>query len=100
MNPHPSWIVPALLGWPLAHLMLTGLGPWGDGIAQLVLQPTPLLLVVGLVLLAARAVGPVAIGCRCCCLGPGCWGGWSAWAWGPNCCRPWPVPPWSRRLAC
>ena len=56
---------------PLAHLAPTGLGPWGDGIAQLLLQPTPLLLVVGLVLLAAQ-------GGRPCCdrlplLLPGAW---------------------------
>jgi hypothetical protein len=57
---------PAFLGWqlgrplvlPLAHLAPTGLGPWGDGIAQLLLQPTPLLLVVGLVLLAAQGGKP------------------------------------------
>jgi hypothetical protein len=83
MNPHPLLTVPALLGsplgwplgWPLglplAHLVPTGLGPWGDGIAQLVLQPTPLLLVVGLVLLAAQG------GVTCCdrlpLLLPGAW---------------------------
>lgn len=38
----------------LAHLVPTGLGPWGDGMARLVLQPTDLLLVVALVLLAAQ----------------------------------------------
>ena len=83
MNPHPTWFVPAFLGlflgWPLAwplglplaHLVPTGLGPWGDGIAQLVLQPTPLMLVVGLVLLAAQG------GAACCdrlpWLLPGAW---------------------------
>jgi len=43
-----------LLALPLAHLMPTGLGPWGDGMARLVLQPTDLLLLIALVLLAAQ----------------------------------------------
>ncbi|CAK6687108.1 hypothetical protein VB716_16265 [Synechococcus sp. CCY9201] len=34
---------------------LLGLGPWGDGIARLLLEPSDLLLIVGLVLLAAQA---------------------------------------------
>jgi len=59
------------LVWPLAHLVPTGLGPWGDGIAQLVLQPTPLLLVVGLVLLAAQ--GGAASCDRLPLLIPGAW---------------------------
>jgi hydrogenase/urease accessory protein HupE len=43
------------LSWmPLAHLTPTGLGPWGDGMARLVLQPTDLLLLIGLVLLGAQ----------------------------------------------
>lgn len=45
---------------PLAHLAPTGLGPWGDGMAQLFLEPKELLLVVGLVVLAAQAGKPSA----------------------------------------
>jgi len=83
MNSHCGWIVLASLNWPpglptgwlqglpLAHLLPTGLGPWGDGIAQLVLQPSQLLLVLGLVLLAAQG------GAACCdrlpLLLPGAW---------------------------
>lgn len=44
-----------LSGMPLAHLSPTGLGPWCDGMARLFLQPTDLLLVIGLVLLAAQS---------------------------------------------
>lgn len=44
----------ALGGLPLAHLVPTGLGPWGDGMARLVLQPLDLLLLVALVLLAVQ----------------------------------------------
>lgn len=40
---------------PLAHLVPTGLGPWGDGMARLVLQPLDLLLLVALVLLAVQS---------------------------------------------
>jgi hypothetical protein len=40
---------------PLAHLLPTGLGPWGDGMARLFLEPTELLLVIGLVLLVLQA---------------------------------------------
>jgi hypothetical protein len=39
----------------LAHLMPTGFGPWADGMALLFLQPTDLLLVIGLALLAVQA---------------------------------------------
>ena len=39
---------------PLAHLVPTGLGPWGDGMARLLLQPLDLLLLVALVLLAVQ----------------------------------------------
>jgi hypothetical protein len=39
---------------PLAHLVPTGLGPWGDGMARLMLQPLDLLLLVALVLLAVQ----------------------------------------------
>lgn len=95
MNLHCGWIQLAPLGWPpglppvgplawplglpsrwplglpLAHLAPTGLGPWGDGMAQLVLQPSQLLLVLGLVLLAAQG------GAACCdrlpLLLPGAW---------------------------
>ena len=41
-------------GLPLAHLVPTGLGAWGDGMARLVLQPLDLLLLVALVLLAVQ----------------------------------------------
>ena len=44
----------ALGGLPLAHLVPTGLGPWGDGMARLVLQPLDLLLLVALVMLAVQ----------------------------------------------
>ncbi len=43
---------------PLAHLVPTGLGPWGDGMARLVLQPIDLLLLVALVLLAVQSGRP------------------------------------------
>jgi hypothetical protein len=43
---------------PLAHLAPTGLGPRGAGMAQLVLEPTDLLLVIGLVLLGVQARQP------------------------------------------
>jgi len=43
---------------PLAHLVPTGLGPWGDGLARLVLQPLDLLVLVALVLLAVQSGGP------------------------------------------
>lgn len=46
---------PALAARVLAHLTPTGLGPWGDGMARLLLQPTDLLLVLALQLLAAQA---------------------------------------------
>jgi hypothetical protein len=36
----------AVAWMPLAHLTPTGLEPWGDGMARLVLQPTDLLLAV------------------------------------------------------
>ena len=38
-----------------AHLTPTGFGAWGDGMARLFLEPTELLLVMGLVLLAVQA---------------------------------------------
>jgi len=41
-----------------AHLTPTGLGPWGDGMARLVLQPLDLLLLVTLVLLAVQSARP------------------------------------------
>jgi hypothetical protein len=37
--------MPMALTLPLAHLLPTGLGPWGDGMARLFLEPTELLLV-------------------------------------------------------
>ena len=40
---------------PLAHLTATGFGPWVDGMARLFLEPTELLLVIGLVLLDVQA---------------------------------------------
>ena len=40
---------------PLAHLTPTGLGPWGDGMARLFLEPTDVLLVIGLVLLGVQS---------------------------------------------
>ncbi len=43
---------------PLAHLAPTGLGPWVDGMARLFLEPTDLLLVIGLVLLSVQADRP------------------------------------------
>ncbi|MDM7938340.1 MAG: phosphoglycerate kinase [Cyanobium sp. CZS 48M] len=43
---------------PLAHLAPTGLGPWGDGMARLFLEPTDLLLVIALVLLSVQAGRP------------------------------------------
>jgi hypothetical protein len=43
----------------LAHLTPTGYGPWGDGMARLFLQPTELLLVIALVLLAVQSGGPI-----------------------------------------
>lgn len=39
----------------LAHLTPTGYGAWGDGMARLFLQPTELLLVIALVLLALQS---------------------------------------------
>lgn len=42
----------------LAHLTATGYGPWGDGMARLFLEPTELLLVIALVLMAAQSGGP------------------------------------------
>ncbi|MCT0224904.1 hypothetical protein [Synechococcus sp. CS-1328] len=48
----------------LAHLVPTGLGPWGDGIARLLLDPTDLLLIVCLVLLAFPCMAVITlIGC-------------------------------------
>ena len=44
----------------LAHLTPTGYGAWGDGIARLFLQPTELLLVIALVLLAVQSGRPCA----------------------------------------
>ena len=44
----------ALGSLPLAHLVPTGLGPWGDGMARLMLQPLDLQLLVALVLLAVQ----------------------------------------------
>jgi hypothetical protein len=38
----------------LAHLSPTGFGAWGDGMARLFLEPTDLLLVIALVLLAVQ----------------------------------------------
>jgi hypothetical protein len=43
---------------PLAHLAPTGLGPWGDGMARLFLEPTELLLVIALVLLGVQSGRP------------------------------------------
>ncbi|MCP9895268.1 phosphoglycerate kinase [Vulcanococcus limneticus Candia 3F8] len=43
---------------PLAHLTATGLGPWGDGMARLFLEPSDLLLVLSLGLLAAQSGRP------------------------------------------
>ncbi|MCP9901871.1 phosphoglycerate kinase [Cyanobium sp. Cruz CV13-4-11] len=40
---------------PFAHLNATGFGPWADGMARLFLEPTELLLVIGLVLLGVQA---------------------------------------------
>ncbi len=42
----------------LAHLTPTGFGPWTDGMARLFLEPTELLLVIALVLLAAQSGRP------------------------------------------
>ena len=39
----------------LAHLTPTGYGPWGDGMALLLQQPTELLLVIALVLLTVQS---------------------------------------------
>ena len=44
----------------LAHLTPTGFGPWGDGMARLFLEPTELLLVIALVLLAVQSGRPSA----------------------------------------
>lgn len=44
----------------LAHLTATGYGPWGDGMARLFLEPTELLLVIALVLLAVQSGRPSA----------------------------------------
>jgi hypothetical protein len=44
----------ALGSLPLAHLVPTGQGPWGDGMARLLLQPLDLLLLLALVLLAVQ----------------------------------------------
>jgi hypothetical protein len=41
-----------------AHLTPTGFGPWGDGMARLFLEPTELLLVIALVLLAVQSGRP------------------------------------------
>lgn len=43
---------------PLAHLTPTGLAPWGDGMARLFLEPTELLLVLGLGLWSLQARRP------------------------------------------
>lgn len=43
---------------PLAHLAGANLGPWWAGMAQLFLEPTTLLLVIGLVLLALQSASP------------------------------------------
>jgi hydrogenase/urease accessory protein HupE len=48
-------IGPAFGPLTLGHLTPTGLGPWGDGMAQLLLQPTEGLLPIALVLLAAQS---------------------------------------------
>ncbi len=50
-----------LTGLPFAHLMPTGLGPWGDGMARLFLEPTDLLSVIALVLLAVVCTALVAV---------------------------------------
>jgi hypothetical protein len=42
----------------LAHLTPTGFGPWADGMARLFLEPTELLLVIALVLLAVQSGRP------------------------------------------
>lgn len=39
----------------LAHLTPTGYGAWGDGMARLLLEPTELLLVIALMLLAVQS---------------------------------------------
>ena len=53
LGPTPALWSP-LGSLPLAHLVPTGLGPWGDGMARLVLQPLDLLLLVALMLLAVQ----------------------------------------------
>ena len=54
-GPGPAAALWSALGsLPVAHLVPTGLGPWGDGMARLVLQPLDLLLLVALVLLAVQ----------------------------------------------
>jgi hypothetical protein len=54
-GPGPAAALWSVLGsLPLAHLVPTGLGPWGDGMARLMLQPLDLLLLVALVLLAVQ----------------------------------------------
>ena len=50
--------LPLALSLPLAHLTPTGLGPWADGMARLVVEPTDLLLVIGLVLLGVQTGPP------------------------------------------
>jgi hypothetical protein len=58
-GPDPTATLWSPLGsLPLAHLVPTGLGPWGDGMARLVLQPLDLLLLVALVLLAVQSGRP------------------------------------------
>ena len=58
-GPGPAAALWSALGClPLAHLVPTGLGPWGDGMARLVLQPLDLLLLVALVLLAVQSGRP------------------------------------------
>lgn len=54
----PATHLSPLGGLPLAHLVPTGLGPWGDGMARLVLQPLDLLLLVALVLLVVQRGRP------------------------------------------
>lgn len=46
------------LALPLAHLAGADLGPWWAGMAQLFLEPTTLLLVIGLVLLGLQSTRP------------------------------------------
>jgi hypothetical protein len=62
--------MPMALTLPLAHLLPTGLGPWGDGMARLFLEPTELLLafpctalvsVVGLLVALEVRLRPVVL---------------------------------------